>query len=160
MNITLEIDYRLVWLLVAQIFLVITLLLIAGLHMHWGLGGFWPGTDGESLVQYVVGRTPNMKPPSPLACFLVTAGLIFIATAVMVRCTLIVLPTFANLASSLVVSAATVVFLGRGISGFILPIFANAKGTPFFKLNMLVYSPLCLLLGFGLFWVNQPLSNL
>jgi hypothetical protein len=159
MTITLEMDMALVWLLIAQILLVVGLMIIAAFHLHWGLGGFWPGTDETSLVEHVVGRTRDMKPPSPFACFLVAAGLTLIAVAVMVRCTFTVLPAFVNLSAGVLVSAATFIFFGRGLLGFVPPVFAYAKGTPFFKLNMLVYSPLCLLLGFGLFWINQPLSS-
>ena len=34
--------------------------------------------------------------------------------------------------------------LGRGLAGFITPVFRYAEGTPFHRLNRIVYSPLCL----------------
>lgn len=160
MTITLELDPAMIRLLVAQCVLVVVLMLIAGLHIHWGLGGFWPGRDGTTLVERVVGRTPGMKPPSPVACFLVALGMIVTTVAVMVRCTVIVLPPEVNLSAAILVWIAAITFIIRGILGFFLPVFSYAKGTPFFKLNLLIYSPLCLGLGYGLFWITKPLSQL
>ncbi|HEY8380744.1 MAG TPA: DUF3995 domain-containing protein [Microvirga sp.] len=45
------------------------LLALSSLHIYWGLGGRWPGSDEASFVEHVVGRTNAMKAPPPLACF-------------------------------------------------------------------------------------------
>lgn len=159
MNVVVEIDPAMHRLLALQIVLVLTLMLIAGLHLHWGLGGFWPGHDGPSLVEHVVGRTSGMKPPSPVACFAVVAALTLISVAVMIRASHYSFGAV-NLAAAGVTLFAAVVFGLRGVAGYVPFVFAYAKGTPFYGLNMALYSPLCLLLCVGLFWINQPISRI
>ncbi len=62
--------------------LVGALAALAAVHAYWGLGGRWPGHDGASLVERVVGRTTGMRAPSPGACFAVAAALLAAAAQV------------------------------------------------------------------------------
>ncbi len=117
---------------------------LALLHAYWGLGGRWPGHDDASLVEHVVGRTKSMQAPPPSACFTVAAALLAAAALVGLH----ISPWPAGTVAWWVVTAgfwgAALVFLARGLAGFIPAVFRYAEGTPFHRLNQIVYSPLCL----------------
>ncbi len=126
------------------VFLVLSM--IAALHVYWGLGGLWPGSDVRSLIDTVVGD-PRLEVMPPTGLTLVVAGLIF-ASGV-----------FAQLAArrsrglfGYFVSAAivviTLVFLARGASGYLLPHSIRTQmSEPFATYDRLFYAPLCLILG-------------
>jgi hypothetical protein len=139
--------------------LIATLLLIAGLHLYWGLGGFWPGTDGASLVEHVVGRTPAMTPPGFLACAIVTGGLLGISLLVLNRISMVSLPFGVEGLVPLGLWAAAAIFGLRGAAGFVPSIFDYARGTPFYRLNISYYSPLCLVICLAIVVVNFPTSK-
>jgi hypothetical protein len=118
---------------------------LAALHAYWGFGGRWPGQDDASMVERVVGRTREMRAPRPRACFLVAAALLTTAILVGVHATAALNGEIALLAKVGFWSAA-LVFLLRGLAGFVPAVFRYAEGTPFHRLNRLYYSPLCLLI--------------
>jgi hypothetical protein len=129
--------------------LTVVLVAVAALHAWWGIGGRWPGHDERSLAGLVVGGTRSM--PGPVACMLVASGLLAAAGLVALEAKLISID-FGFPALWLVQSGfwiACAVFALRGLAGFIPPIFAYARGTPFARLNLLYYSPLCLLIAAG-----------
>ena len=133
--------------------LVLVLVLLAVLHAYWGLGGRWPGHDDASLVEHVVGRTAGMRAPSPLACSGVAFALI--AAAGLVGLHSYRVPTgWAEVLVALSYWCAALVFLIRGIAGFVPSAFRYAEGTPFYTLNRTYYGPLCLLIaaGFAAAW--------
>ncbi|WP_292293695.1 DUF3995 domain-containing protein, partial [Mesorhizobium sp.] len=55
--------------------LSLVLLLITALHVYWGIGGIWPGTDTQSCARAVVGFRGVDEMPSPGASFAVAACL-------------------------------------------------------------------------------------
>ncbi len=58
--------------------LTVVLLALAGLHVYWGNGGLWPGTDETSLARMVVGAPAIQSMPSQSASY--TVGfLLFLA---------------------------------------------------------------------------------
>ena len=64
--------------LLATVFMV-----LAALHMLWGLRIWWPLDDEQALARAVVGSKNIEKMPSSLSCFLVTAALSAIALLAM-----------------------------------------------------------------------------
>ena len=47
-------------------------------------------------------------------------------------------------------AALDLIFMLRGLSGYVAPVWRHTEGTPFHRLNRLYYSPLCLLIAAGL----------
>ncbi len=120
--------------------------ILAALHGYWALGGFWPGHDSESLARTVVGSPPGSAAPGPWACGLVTALLIAAAAVVLGAAGLLPLPASAEHVRWVALAGAAVLLL-RGLLGFVDTRLRPASvGSPFARLNVLVYSPLCLLL--------------
>jgi hypothetical protein len=125
--------------------LIAVLAALAVLHAYWGFGGRWPGHDDVSMVERVVGRTREMRPPRPRACFFVATALLAAAILVIVHRTEGLNAVVALLAT-VGFWSATAVFLLRGLAGFVPAVFRYAEGTPFHRLNRIYYSPLCLLI--------------
>lgn len=122
--------------------LVAILLMLAALHLYWGVGGFWPGSDADSLRLRVVG-TPSGAMPGLAACAAVAAALVAAAGVVLARHGFVPLGAFAWLATAGYV-ALILVFGLRGLAPYVTPAFSYAQGTPFFDLNRVYYAPLCL----------------
>lgn len=135
----------------AILLLLAMLGLLATIHAYWGMGGRWPGRNESSLVALVVGRTKDMRMPSPAACFAVATALA--TTAIMV---ILHMPIISNRLSDFFVSliaigywSAAFAFLLRGFAGYVPMIWRHAKGTPFYRFNQIYYSPLCLVIALG-----------
>ena len=128
--------------------LIAVLLALAGLHLYWGVGGFWPGHDAESLRLSVVG-TRFGRMPGLVACVMVAAALAAAAAVV-----------FAGQGQMSAGVSGWIVYGGygvlilvfglRGLAPYLTTVFDYARGTPFFGLNRLYYAPLCLLIAAGL----------
>jgi hypothetical protein len=131
------------------------LLALAGLHFYWGIGGRWPGHDDRTLVEIVVGRTRDMKAPDFWACLFVTGCLLACAVLVALHSFgATFLPAWLQLIAQIGFWTAFAVFLARGVAGFVPQVFAYAEGTPFAHLNVVFYSPLCLLIAAGFLAVH------
>ena len=117
---------------------------LALLHAYWGLGGRWPGHDDTSLVERVVGRTKGMRAPPPRACFAVAVALLAATTFVGLHVNRWPAVAVARWVVTAGFWSTALVFLARGLAGFVPAIFRYAEGTPFHRLNRIVYSPLCL----------------
>ncbi|WP_152544945.1 DUF3995 domain-containing protein [Deinococcus phoenicis] len=123
--------------------LVLALLVaLSGLHVYWGLGGVWPGHDPRSLACLVVGGAEDGRLPTPLACFGVAVALLLAAAALHFAAAG---GAFGGLARVAAFGVAGV-FLLRGALGYVLPALTHT-GKAFDRLNRLIYSPLCLVLG-------------
>jgi hypothetical protein len=133
---------------------------LAGLHIYWGVGGFWPGTDETSLVEHVVGRTPDMKAPSFVACISVATALIAVVGIIMLRLNGGWVPYPWSFVPSIGLFVAAAVFVLRGVAGFAPPVTDYAKGTPFYDLNLILYSPLCIVIGAALIALNLMLTSI
>lgn len=130
--------------------LVIAIVLagIAVLHIYWGIGGRWPGTDEESCARAVVGFRGVRKMPPPPAAFAVALALFaaaWIALALEGRVSWPLSPSLLALAGL----AAGAVFLARGVAGFTPAWRRLAPELPFARNDVRYFSPLCLLLGTG-----------
>jgi hypothetical protein len=124
--------------------LVGVFLLLAGLHLYWGVGGFWPGSDAESLRERVVG-TRSGPMFGFAACAAVAAALLAAAAVVLTRHTAPPLQSPVWLAAA-GYGALILVFLARGAAPYLTPVFEYSRGTPFFDLNRFYYAPLCLVI--------------
>jgi hypothetical protein len=122
--------------------LIVILLAIAALHLYWGFGGSWPGTDANSLRETVVG-TARGPMYGLAACAMVAGALGAAAALVVMRHTIATegLLRFVVLAGYCVM---ILVFAGRGLAPYVSPVFEYARGRPFFALNLWMYAPLCL----------------
>jgi len=121
---------------------------IAAMHFYWAFGGFWPGKDEVSLVRTVFGGNRISKMP-PMALTLVVAVAIFAASLWPLMWRSIVPYTLPQGLVWIGMVVLAMVFLGRGIVGY-LPIFTNKLSEqPFARLNKLYFSPLCLIVGAG-----------
>ena len=128
--------------------LAAVLYLLTSLHVYWGLGGVWPGTDQASCARTVAGFRGIDAMPTPFACFAVAACLI-VATLwplALVGVFATPFPREGLAASALMIA---VVFLGRGIAGFTPAWRRLTPEMPFARLDRQYYSPLCLLIGTG-----------
>ncbi len=121
-------------------------LAIAALHGYWALGGFWPGRDADTLARTVVGGRPGMRGPGPGATWAVVAVLLSAAVTALAAGGLVTLPV----PRAWVRGAAhlgALVLLVRGLEGFVdLRLRPHTAGSPFARLNVVLYSPLCLAL--------------
>ncbi|MFL5298053.1 MAG: DUF3995 domain-containing protein [Phenylobacterium sp.] len=129
--------------------LIAVLTAIGGLHLAWAFGLVWPGTDGASLAATVVG-TRGAGMPGKAPTVLVAAAILTGALVVYVVSARVLPAGFAATAGMAAYLGLTAVFLLRGLSVFAPPIWRYAEGTPFHRLNQIVYSPLCLLVAAGL----------
>jgi hypothetical protein len=127
--------------------LIAVLLLLAGLHLYWGLGGRWPGYDDNSLRLMVVGtkhgRMYGFWPSAMVAAALASAALVVFARH----------SGLAGPFSWIVIAGYVVLLLVfglRGLAPYLTPAFEYARDTPFFALNQSYYAPLCLLIAAGL----------
>lgn len=124
--------------------LTATLLVIALLHLAWGLGVRWPVGDETRLVATVIGIRGQTTMPTLGPCVAVAVALAVVATLVF-RQALTPGP-FTRLA----LIAAAAVFLARAIAPW-LPVWRRlTPQQPFARLDRLVYGPLCLLIAAGL----------
>jgi Protein of unknown function (DUF3995) len=132
--------------------LTVVLLVIAALHLYWGLGGFWPGHDEASLVDMVIGMPAGTPVPPLWACMIVVVCLIIPAGAALILSGLLpnFFPRWLKWAPPTALLMSAIVFLARGASTYISPLVASAQGTAFYELDRMIYAPLCLALGLGL----------
>ncbi|MEX4006152.1 DUF3995 domain-containing protein [Neoaquamicrobium sediminum] len=126
----------------------LVLVLLAALHVYWGLGGVWPGTDQKSCARAIAGFKGIDRMPSPPAAFSVAAALAVAALIALALAGIVTLPLPAALIRLGGLGAA-LVFLGRGIAGFTPAWRRITPEMPFARNDRLYFSPLCLLIGAG-----------
>jgi hypothetical protein len=128
--------------------LSLTVSAIAVLHASWGLGGHWPAASAQRLAKAAVGTRGIHAMPGALACFVVAALLAAVALWPLCAARLLpeAWPRWLTLLSGAGISA---VFLGRGVAGYSQAWRRRFCEQPFARLDRLVYSPLCILLGAG-----------
>lgn len=125
------------------------LTLIAALHVYWGIGGVWPGTDPKSCARAVAGFKGIDAMPSPFACFAVAAAIITAALVVLALGSVFASP-FDRLSLTGAALFIALAFLFRGALGFTPWWRRLTPEMPFARLDLRYYSPLCLVLGAGI----------
>lgn len=128
--------------------LILLFLLLAALHLYWGVGGRWPGHDEDSL-RLMVSGVKRGRMYGFAACAAVALALAAAAAVVFARHSALMVSPFAWVVVTGYV-VLILVFGLRGLAPYLTPVFEYARGTPFFDLNRLYYSPLCLAVALGL----------
>lgn len=128
--------------------LVLSLSLIALVHVYWGLGGVWPAANAEALARAVVGRGGLRRMPPPLACFAVALALFGCALWVVLRVGWLA-PSLPPLLMIVAGAPMSFIFLARGIAAYLSPWRRRLTAEPFATLDRYLYGPLCIAIGLG-----------
>jgi hypothetical protein len=126
--------------------LAVLLIGVATLHVYWGIGGIWPGSDAKTCARAVIGFAHVEEMPSTGACFAV-AAMIVASTLLALALGGVFASPFDQLSLAGAALFVAAVFVGRGIAGF-TPMWRKlTPEMPFARLDLRYYSPLCLVLG-------------
>ena len=133
--------------------IAVVLLVIGFVHFLWGLRIYWPGGDETALARKVVGAAGITAMPAPLQCHLVVLAMIIAAgDALLLGGTLGSTFGPGSVPNWLIIAVGCgggLVFLLRGVAGFV-PAWARlTPEEPFRTLDRRYFAPLCLLLGAG-----------
>lgn len=119
-----------------------TLAGLAALHAAWALGWRWPGGSDRAFAERVLG-TDATEPPPAVATWAVALALLGAAAIV---------GTAGSEDRSRIHHLATLgiagVFLARGAISIPVDLYRGLDG-PYERLDLAIYSPLCLTLGAG-----------
>jgi len=128
--------------------LALPLVAIATMHVYWGMGGIWPGTDAASCARAVVGFRGAETMPLPAASYAVAVVALVMALVALALGGWYAEPIEpARLAGMALFGG--LVLLARGLLGF-TPLWRRlTPQQPFARLDTRLYSPLCLGLGAG-----------
>jgi hypothetical protein len=123
---------------------------VAALHAYWAMGGLWPGRTERELIDTVIGNPHRTRMPPAWITTLVAMALAALALLALGLAPVfwkIYLSIDLFLFTAYLFPFAGLVFLVRGIIGY-LPFWRRIHpAKPFATYDLLVYSPLCLLLG-------------
>ena len=141
--------------MLSTIAIVLSLVLTAlgGLHFYWAGGGLWPGRDRTSLLRIVFGikGAKGGVPPGPTTM----AGVALCITGLLpiLHRDLVALPLLEGAVGArllpIAMALAALVFVVRGVAGYIPAWRRTMSGEPFATLDVRYYSPLCLAIGVG-----------
>lgn len=123
---------------------------IAALHAAWALGGRWPGGSDREWAETVGG--PGAKLPPPAATWAVAGALALAASLVGAAAG----PEPGRLVRAGSWTVATVLLV-RGLAGPVTDV-AGGLDDRYERLDLLLYSPLCLALGTGAALVARQAS--
>ena len=116
------------------------------LHAYWTTGGLWPAKDRRTLSRLILDTDkPSLFEPivvGPLACLLFVASLTTLARVGKLGRLGKFIPNPVLQIGILVIAAGLLI---RGLQGIGITIRGDS-GTSFYKLNVLVYTPVCLAL--------------
>lgn len=116
------------------------------LNLYWATGSVWPAPDHTTLSLAVLNGNYSFAPPVtvPLGLFSLTGALITLARVHRLGSLGQRIPRALRQSGALVVAAA---LLLRGVVGLVWALGLGANpGTPFYRLNLLVYTPVCLVM--------------
>ena len=120
--------------------LSVVLVVIAALHLLWGIGYWFPIKDEAALARAVVGAAGVERMPGAVPCALVVVALLF---------AIMCLWWPPSLLRSLAVGAIGPVFLVRGAVAYTAFWRRLTPMEPFATLDRRYYGPLCLAIGLG-----------
>ena len=127
-------------------FIMGVLAIVALVHLFWAFGGKWPGKDDLSLARTVVGTNGIEKMPPRWITFIV--AILIVLAALWPFGWLHWKETFLpKWFWSLGMMGLTLIFVARGIAGYVPAIKQQNSEQPFARLDARYYSPLCLVLG-------------
>ncbi|WP_368184333.1 DUF3995 domain-containing protein [Aestuariibius sp. HNIBRBA575] len=116
------------------------LLILAGLHIMWGLGIWWPNRDEAALARTIAGFKGIDRMPGAIPCAIVAVALLAAARWPHLE---------DGFLRNLGMFGFAAVFLGRGSIGFTQKWADITPEQPFRRLDRHYFSPLCLLIGAG-----------
>lgn len=124
-----------------------TFLLVDSLvNLYWATGSIWPASDPKTLSLAVLNANYSFAPQItiPLACLSLCGALVTLARVHRLGKLGRLIPASLLQVGILVVTSALLV---RGVVGigWVLGLGANPK-TPFYWLNLLIYTPACLVI--------------
>ena len=130
---------------------------IAALHAYWAAGGLWPGRTERKLIDTVIGdpRLTRMPPAwMSAAVAALLAGFALLPLLIVPLLAPFPISLQTNRQAMAVAFFAAMVFLGRGIAGY-LPVWRRLHpAEPFATYDLLLYSPLCILLGVAFIFID------
>jgi hypothetical protein len=128
--------------------LLVVLGAIALLHAYWALGGFWPGRNEAELIAKVAGAARATRMPAPAITWAVALAIAVTALAPLLVGGLVrtPLPNAAIAALGVVIG---LVFLMRGIAGYLPAWRRKYPREPFATRDVRYFSPLCLVIAAG-----------
>lgn len=137
--------------------IALILFAVALIHFAWGSGLNWPAKTEQDLSNLVVGTSGAKKMPGKTLTVLVAIAIAMAASWPLMWQGLIWYPhAFPQTLVWLGMWVLAVIFLLRGVAGYFM--HTSNPEQPFKRLNRVLYSPLCLLLGCGfLLLVTAPL---
>lgn len=123
------------------------LALLSALHVTWVFSS-WPLPNRSRFAEVVVGTGPDKVPPG--SAMFTVAGLLASASLLVARCGASDPHRPPGRVVTLGTRAVAGVLVARAVAGFVVSgsALGNAPGT-FRRLDLTVYSPLCLVLGVG-----------
>ncbi len=128
---------------------------VALLHVAWGFGFVWPGTDQQSLVNTVIGdpnltRTPELPLTLTVSLAIAAAGVCALWGAHLIK---LPLPRWMQKTSIIVL---TFIFTIRGLATYIPNGPLSNSTQPFLSLNTTYFSPLILFIaaGYACLWYS------
>ena len=115
-------------------------------HLYWATGSTWPAPDPKTLSLAVLNINVSFGPQVtiPLACLLFSGALMVLARVHRLGKFGRLIPDSFLQLGVLGISARLLLRAGAGIV-WVLGLGADPS-TPFYKLNLIVYTPVCLLL--------------
>ena len=126
---------------------------LGGIHLYWLAGGSW----GTSAVIPEHEGKPLFR-PTRLATGVVAAGLFCCALLMAVVARIIPLPLQVPL--TILGYLCALLFFARAIGDFrLIGFFKRVRDTRFARFDTLLYSPLCLAISIGVFWVVRCSST-
>lgn len=131
---------------VSALFIALVLGLTSVLHFYWAAGGMWPARDEQSLARTVIGGNGIAGMPDRRLTIAVASCLGLAAIWPMLWLGWVATPAPDWLLTA-GMAVLCVVFIARGIAGFIPAVKKMNSEEPFATLNARYFSPLIVLLG-------------
>lgn len=132
--------------IVSALFIALVLGLTSVLHFYWAAGGMWPARDEQSLARTVIGGNGIAGMPDRRLTIAVAICIGLAAIWPMLWLGWIVTPAPDWLLTA-GMAVLSIVFIARGIAGFVPAVKKMNSEEPFATLNARYFSPLIVLLG-------------
>lgn len=137
-------------------FLAIAILIVlsvtAALHVYWAAGGLWPADNEAALARTVIGANGIDRMPAPWLTGLVAIGIAAGALWPVLWLGWVRAPLPGWLLTTGMI-VLTLIFIGRGIAGFVPAVRAANSEQPFATLDARYFSPLIVAIGLALLWL-------
>lgn len=132
---------------ILALILSVVLVGLAGVHLLWAFGYWFPIREEERLVRTVIGVRNATRMPGPIPCALICVLMLFAAAA----------PWWpSGWLRTTVLALAAAIFAGRGALTYTRVWRRTVDQEPFATLDRHYYGPLALVLGLGflVLWIG------